>query len=90
MPPFPAPLDAATLAGALAAAVNASWPLLRSRERVLALQVLASLLFGLHYLHLLLGATTAAAMAAAVWRGRDVRPGARAGMPATRAAGVAP
>lgn len=54
------PLDAATLAGAAAVAINGSWPLLRSRRRILALQVLSSLLFGLHYV--LLGAVTGAAM----------------------------
>ena len=54
--PFPAPLDAATIAGAAAVAINGSWPLLRSRRRILALQVLSSLLFGLHYF--LLGAVT--------------------------------
>lgn len=63
MPSFPAPLDAATLIGALAVMINGSWPLVRSRRRVLALQAVASLLFGLHYL--LLGAATAAAMCAA-------------------------
>lgn len=62
MPAFPAPFDAATVAGVLAVAINGSWPLVRSRQRVLVLQVFASLLFGLHYL--LLGATTAAAMSA--------------------------
>lgn len=60
MPSLPTPLDAATLAGALAVMINGSWPLVRSRRRVLALQAAASLLFGLHFL--LLGATTAAAM----------------------------
>ena len=83
---MPSPLalpDAATLAGAAAVAINASWPVLRSRERILALQVLSSLLFGLHYF--LLGARTGAAMclagaaqglAAVLLRGRAARLGA--------------
>lgn len=79
---FPAPLDAATLAGAAAVAINGSWPLLHSRRRILALQVLSSLLFGLHYF--LLGASTGAAMclagaaqglAAVLLRGRAARLG---------------
>lgn len=83
---MPSPLalpDAATLAGAAAVALNASWPVLRSRRRILALQVVASLLFGLHYS--LLGARTGAAMclagaaqglAMALLRGHAARLGA--------------
>ncbi len=56
-------LAPATLAGALAVAVNCSWPLQKSRRVILALQTASALLFGLHYL--LLGAPTAAAMNAA-------------------------
>ena len=50
----------ATLAGALAVVAGCLWPLLGSRRRILAVQVLSSVLFGLHYT--LLGAHTAAAM----------------------------
>lgn len=60
--PFAA-LPPATCAGALAVAVNCSWPLQRSRHAILALQSAAALLFGLHYL--LLGSPTAAAICAA-------------------------
>ena len=56
-------LPPATYAGALAVAVNCSWPLQKSRRLILALQTASALLFGLHYL--LLGAPTAAAMNAA-------------------------
>jgi Bacterial inner membrane protein len=56
-------LSPATLAGALAVAVNCCWPLQRNRRVILGLQCAGSLLFGLHYL--LLGAPTAAAMCAA-------------------------
>jgi Bacterial inner membrane protein len=52
-----------TLVGALAVAANASWPLLRDRRRILAVQALASSLFGLHYV--LIGARTGAVMCAA-------------------------
>lgn len=83
MPSLLALPDAATIAGAAAVAINASWPVLRSRERILALQVLSSLLFGLHYA--LLGARTGAAMclagaaqglAMALLRGQAARLGA--------------
>ena len=60
--PF-AELSPATCAGALAVAVNCSWPLQRNRRLILILQSASAMLFGLHYL--LLGAPTAAAMNAA-------------------------
>jgi hypothetical protein len=50
----------ATMAGALGVAANCVWPLFGSRRRILAMQVLGSSLFGVHYL--LLGAHTGAAM----------------------------
>jgi cytochrome c biogenesis protein CcdA len=50
----------ATIAGTLAVTANCVWPLLGSRRRILAVQVLSSVLFGLHYT--LLGAHTATAM----------------------------
>jgi hypothetical protein len=56
-------LPPATYAGALAVAANCSWPLLRQRRTILALQATGASLFGLHYL--MLGAPTAAAMCAA-------------------------
>ena len=58
-----ATLPPATYAGALAVAVNCSWPLQKSRHVILALQTVSALLFGLHYL--LLGSPTAAAICAA-------------------------
>ena len=53
----------ATLVGAVAIAINASWPLLRDRKRILSLQVLSATLFATHYA--LLGAATASAMCVA-------------------------
>ena len=58
-----AALSPAAVAGALGVAANGVWPLLRSRRQILAVQVLASILFGLHYT--LLGARTGAAMCVA-------------------------
>lgn len=58
-----ATLPPATCAGALAVAVNCSWPLQKSRHVILGLQTASALLFGLHYL--LLGSPTAAAICAA-------------------------
>ena len=52
-----------TVVGALAVAVNSSWPVLRNRKRILAVQAVASSLFGVHFL--LIGSGTAAAMCAA-------------------------
>lgn len=52
--------EPANLAGVLALGSSVTWPLLRHRRAILGVQVLGSLLFGLHYL--LLGAATAAAM----------------------------
>lgn len=60
--PF-AGLAPATVAGALAVAVNCAWPLQKNLRVILALQTASALLFGLHYM--LLGAPTAAAMNAA-------------------------
>lgn len=56
-------LHLSTVVGALAVAVNSSWPTLRSRKRILAVQAVGSSLFGLHFL--LIGSGTAAAMCAA-------------------------
>lgn len=56
-------LTPATIAGVLAVASSCVWPLLGPRRRILAVQVLSSILFGLHYT--LLGAHTAAAMCVA-------------------------
>ena len=56
-------LHLSTVVGALAVAVNSSWPLLRNRKRILAVQAVGSSLFGFHYL--LIGSGTAAAMCAA-------------------------
>lgn len=56
-------LHLSTVVGAAAVAVNTSWPLLRNRKRILAIQAVGSSLFGLHYL--LIGSGTAAAMCAA-------------------------
>ena len=53
----------ATLVGALAIAINTSWPLLRDRRRILGLQVLSATLFATHYA--LLGAATASVMCVA-------------------------
>jgi hypothetical protein len=50
----------ASIAGALGVVTNGIWPLMRSRRRILAMQVLCSCLWALHYLFL--GAHTAAAM----------------------------
>ncbi len=58
-----AAVSPATLAGALAVAVNCAWPLQRDRRLILGLQCAGSTLFGLHYL--LLGAPTASAMCVA-------------------------
>lgn len=58
-----ATVSPATLAGAMAVLVNASWPVLRDRRAILALQCAGATLFGLHYW--LLGAPTASAMCAA-------------------------
>ncbi len=56
-------LHLSTVVGALAVAVNSSWPLLRHRKRILAVQAVGSSLFGIHFL--LIGSSTAAAMCAA-------------------------
>ena len=56
-------LHLSTVVGALAVAVNSSWPLLRHRKRILAVQAVGSSLFGVHFL--LIGSSTAAAMCAA-------------------------
>ncbi|MEO3470563.1 YgjV family protein [Roseomonas sp. CAU 1739] len=53
-------LDPANIAGFVALGSSVTWPLLRRRKAILAVQVAGSLLFGLHYV--LLGASTAAAM----------------------------
>ena len=53
----------ATLVGAVAIAINTSWPLLRDRKRILGLQVLSATLFAAHYA--LLGAATASVMCVA-------------------------
>ncbi len=70
MPAWLSPLFAAAstspgvmVFGAAAVASSCIWPLLASRERMLALQVVGSLLFGMQYF--LLGAHTAAAMGVA-------------------------
>nr|WP_246523442.1 YgjV family protein [Neoroseomonas eburnea] len=60
LPPAAAFLEPANLAGFVALGSSITWPLLRDRRAILGVQVLGSLLFGLHYL--LLGAATAAAM----------------------------
>jgi hypothetical protein len=56
-------LDPANLAGALAVCCSCTWPQLRRLKAILAVQVIGSALFALHYL--LLGAPTAAAMCSA-------------------------
>jgi hypothetical protein len=56
-------LTPATVAGALGVTANCVWPLLGSRRRILGVQVLSSIMFGLHFT--LLGAHTAAAMCVA-------------------------
>ncbi len=60
---FVCSLHLSTVVGALAVAVNSSWPILRNRKRILAVQAVASSLFGVHFL--LIGSSTAAAMCAA-------------------------
>lgn len=60
LPSAGAMLEPANLAGFVALGSSVTWPLLRRRQSILAVQVAGSLLFGLHYL--LLGAPTAAAM----------------------------
>ncbi|HEY0419198.1 MAG TPA: YgjV family protein [Acetobacteraceae bacterium] len=75
-------LQPASIAGALAVAVGCSWPLFRTRRRMLAVQIAGSLLFALHFV--LLGVPAAAAMsllgitqglAAGLLRGRGPRLG---------------
>lgn len=56
-------LHLSTVVGVLAVLANTSWPLVRNRRRILAVQALGSSLFGFHYL--LIGAGTGAAMCAA-------------------------
>lgn len=60
LPPAAALTDPANVAGFVALGSSVTWPLLRGRRAILAVQVAGSLLFALHYL--LLGAGTAAAM----------------------------
>ena len=60
LPPIAALSEPANIAGFVALGSSVTWPLLRRRKAILAVQVAGSLLFGLHYL--LLGAVTAAAM----------------------------
>ncbi|CAH2600289.1 YgjV family protein [Rhodovastum atsumiense] len=62
LPAILAGITPAAVAGALGVTANCLWPLLRTRKRILAVQVLSSCLFALHYG--LLGAPTAAAMCA--------------------------
>lgn len=62
-PGFLLSLHLSAVVGALAVAVNNSWPVLRNRKRILLVQVTGSSLFGLHYT--LIGSSTAAAMCAA-------------------------
>ena len=60
LPSVAALTEPANLAGLIALGSSITWPQLRHRKAILAVQVAGSLLFGLHYL--LLGASTAAAM----------------------------
>nr|WP_255569016.1 YgjV family protein [Neoroseomonas alba] len=60
LPSVAALTEPANIAGFVALGSSITWPLLRRRKAILAVQVAGSLLFALHYL--LLGATTAAAM----------------------------
>jgi hypothetical protein len=55
-------LEPANLVGAIALVTTCTWPLLRERRAILAVQVTGAVLFALHYL--LLGSPTAAAMCA--------------------------
>src|SRR5690606_41186161 len=54
--------EPANLVGVLALGSSIAWPLLRHRRAILGVQVLGSLLFGLHYL--LLGAAAMCVMGA--------------------------
>lgn len=60
MPSAATLLEPANIAGFVALGSSITWPLLRRRKAILAVQVAGSLLFALHYM--LLGAGTAAAM----------------------------
>lgn len=60
MPSAATLLEPANIAGFVALGSSITWPLLRRRKAILAVQVAGSLLFALHYI--LLGASTAAAM----------------------------
>ncbi len=60
LPSVAALTEPANLVGLIALGSSITWPQLRHRKAILAVQVAGSLLFGLHYL--LLGASTAAAM----------------------------
>ncbi len=60
LPSAAALTDPANIAGFAALGSSVTWPLLRRRRAILAVQVAGSLLFALHYLFL--GAGTAAAM----------------------------